>query len=147
MLDKAKEDGFTLNLNLLGEAVLGESEAQSRLDDILDLLKNPKVDYVSVKASAVVSQLNHWDIDGSTERLKDRLRPLYRQALNRNPPPFINMDMEEYKDLELTLKLFTELLGEEEFLELEAGIVLQAYLPDTLGALQHLAEFARKTPG
>ena len=144
MLDKAKEDGFTLNLNLLGEAVLGESEAQSRLDDILDLLKNPKVDYVSVKASAVVSQLNHWDIDGSTERLKDRLRPLYRQALNRNPHPFINMDMEEYKDLELTLKLFTELLGEEEFLELEAGIVLQAYLPDTLGALQHLAEFAKE---
>lgn len=144
MLDQAKEDGFTLNLNLLGEAVLGESEAQSRLDDILDLLKNPKVDYVSVKASAVVSQLNHWDIEGSTARLKDRMRPLYRQAMQRNPHPFINMDMEEYKDLELTIKLFTELLSEEEFLELEAGIVLQAYLPDTLGALQHLAEFAKE---
>lgn len=144
MLDKAKEEGFTLNLNLLGEAVLGESEAQSRLDDILDLLKNPRVEYVSVKASSVVSQLNHWDMQGSIERLKNRLRPLYRQAMERSPHPFINMDMEEYKDLDLTLQLFTELLSEEEFLELEAGIVLQAYLPDSLAALQRLADFAKK---
>ncbi|WP_459612554.1 proline dehydrogenase family protein [Corynebacterium urogenitale] len=142
MLEKAKEDGFRLNLNLLGEAVLGEAEAQRRLDDIVELLKNPHVDYVSVKASSVVSQLNHWDIEGSTQRLKDRLRPLYRQAMKRNPHPFINMDMEEYKDLDLTLKLFTELLDEEEFHDLEAGIVLQAYLPDTFDALQRLAEFA-----
>ena len=144
MLDKAKEDGFRLNLNLLGEAVLGEAEAQRRLDDIVELLKNPRVDYVSVKASSVVSQLNHWDIEGSTQRLKDRLRPLYRQAAQRDPHPFINMDMEEYKDLDLTIKLFTELLDEEEFRDLEAGIVLQAYLPDTFDALQQLAEFAEE---
>ncbi|MEJ4109396.1 proline dehydrogenase family protein [Corynebacterium bovis] len=143
MLDDARDRGFRLNLNMLGEAVLGEAEAQKRLDDITDLLRNPRVDYVSVKASAVVSQLNHWDLDGSTERLKDRLRPLYRQALRRDPHPFINMDMEEYKDLELTLRLFTELLDEEEFRGLEAGIVLQAYLPDTFDALTHLAAFAR----
>lgn len=142
MLDKAKESGFRLNLNLLGEAVLGEAEAQRRLDDIVELLKNPRVDYVSVKASSVVSQLNHWDLEGSTERLKDRLRPLYRQAVQRDPHPFINMDMEEYKDLELTIKLFTELMSEEEFMGLEMGIVLQAYLPDSFGALQHLEKFA-----
>ncbi|MBC2681004.1 aldehyde dehydrogenase family protein [Corynebacterium sp. 4HC-13] len=147
MLDKAKEEGFRLNLNLLGEAVLGEAEAQRRLDDIINLLKNPRVDYVSVKASSVCSQLNHWDLEGSTQRLKDRLRPLYRQAMSRSPHPFINMDMEEYKDLELTLKLFTELLSEEEFLELEAGIVLQAYLPDTFDALQRLAHFAAERRG
>jgi len=142
MLDDYRDKGFQLNLNLLGEAVLGEAEAQRRLDNTLDLLKNPRVDYVSVKASSVVSQLNHWDFEGSIERLKDRLRPLYRQAMKRDPHPFINLDMEEYKDLHLTLKLFTELLDEEEFQSLEAGIVLQAYLPDTFDALQELAEFA-----
>lgn len=142
MLDDYREKGFQLNLNLLGEAVLGEAEAQRRLDNTLDLLKNPRVDYVSVKASSVVSQLNHWDFEGSIERLKDRLRPLYRQAMKRDPHPFINLDMEEYKDLHLTIKLFTELLDEEEFQSLEAGIVLQAYLPDTFDALQELAEFA-----
>ncbi|KAB1501403.1 aldehyde dehydrogenase family protein [Corynebacterium sp. 320] len=144
LLDRSREEGFRLNLNLLGEAVLGEEEATRRRDDIINLLKNPRVDYVSVKASSVVSQLNHWDHDGSIERLKDRLRPLYRQAMTRNPHPFINLDMEEYKDLDLTIHLFTELLSEEEFHDLEAGIVLQGYLPDTFYALQTLAEFARK---
>lgn len=144
LLDRSHDQGFRLNLNLLGEAVLGEAEAQKRLDAIVELLKNPRVDYVSVKASSVVSQLNHWDLEGSTERLKERLRPLYRQAMKRQPHPFINMDMEEYKDLDLTIKLFTELMDEEEFLELETGIVLQAYLPDTFDALVKLTEYAKQ---
>ena len=144
LLDKNREAGFRLNLNLLGEAVLGEKEAQKRLNSTIELLRNPRVDYVSVKASSVVSQLNHWDQDGSVERLKDRLRPLYREAKKRSPHPFINLDMEEYKDLELTLRLFTELMAEEEFLDLEVGIVLQAYLPDTFDALERLTNFAKE---
>ncbi|MGP5660478.1 bifunctional proline dehydrogenase/L-glutamate gamma-semialdehyde dehydrogenase [Corynebacterium falsenii] len=144
LLDSSAEEGFRLNLNLLGEAVLGEAEAQRRLDNIVELLKNPRVNYVSVKASSVVSQLNHWDIEGSTERLKERLRPLYREAMKRDPHPFINMDMEEYKDLDLTIKLFMELLDEEEFRDLEAGIVLQAYLPDSFDAMVKLTEFAKQ---
>ena len=144
LLDKANEDGFKLNLNLLGEAVLGEEEATRRRDEIINLLRNPRVEYVSVKASSVVSQLNHWDHEGAIEHLKDRLRPLYREAMKRSPHPFINMDMEEYKDLDLTIRLFTELLSEDEFMDLEAGIVLQAYLPDAFEALQTLAEFAKK---
>ena len=144
LLDKSKEEGFQLNLNLLGEAVLGETEAKNRLQRTIELLKNPRVTYVSIKASSVCAQLNPWDIEGNTERLKERLRPLYRQALQRSPHPFINMDMEEYKDLHLTIKLFTELLSEEEFLNLEAGIVLQAYLPDTFEALRTLATFAKE---
>ncbi|MCL0121310.1 proline dehydrogenase family protein [Corynebacterium pygosceleis] len=144
LLDRSREQGFRLNLNLLGEAVLGDREAESRLNRTLDLLDNPRVDYVSIKASSVCAQLNPWDIESNTERLKETLRPLYRRALSRDPHPFINLDMEEYKDLRLTIRLFTELLSEEEFLPLEAGIVLQAYLPDTLGALRELAEFAAR---
>ena len=66
---------------------------------------------------------------------------MYRAA--RDNGTFINLDMEEYKDLRLTIRLFTELLSEEEFRDLEAGIVLQAYLPDSHDALVELAEFAR----
>ena len=148
MLDDARDKGFTLNLNLLGEAVLGEKEAKRRLNQTIELLRNPRVEYVSVKASSVVSQLNHWDFRGSVDRLKDRLRPLYREAIkgaaqNRHgKPKFVNLDMEAYQDLDLTLELFTELLAEEEFLNLEAGIVLQAYLPDSFEALKRLAKFA-----
>lgn len=144
ILDKAAESGEQLNLNLLGEAVLGEEEAKSRAERTLKLIRNPRVTYVSVKASSMVAQLNQWDIDGSVERLKERLRPLYQAAANRTDKVFINMDMEEYHDLHLTIRLFKELLSEPEFLTLDAGIVLQAYLPDTFDALKDIADFAKE---
>ncbi|MDK4294457.1 bifunctional proline dehydrogenase/L-glutamate gamma-semialdehyde dehydrogenase [Corynebacterium accolens] len=143
-LEKAAASGEQLNLNLLGEAVLGEEEAKSRARRTLELIKNPRVTYVSVKASSMVAQLNNWDIGSSVERLKDRLRPLYQEAARRNPQVFINMDMEEYHDLHLTLRLFKSLMSEPEFKNLESGIVLQAYLPDTFDALQDIAEFAKQ---
>ena len=142
LLDRAAERGEELNLNLLGEAVLGEGEATDRAERTLALIRNPRVTYVSVKASSMVAQLNPWDFDGSVERVKDRIRPLYRAARDRSPRVFLNMDMEEYHDLHLTIAVFTQLLAEEEFRDYEGGIVLQAYLPDTLAALEELAEFA-----
>ena len=142
LLDRAAERGEELNLNLLGEAVLGEGEATDRAERTLTLIRNPRVTYVSVKASSMVAQLNPWDFDGSVERVKDRIRPLYRAARDRSPRVFLNMDMEEYHDLHLTIAVFTQLLAEEEFRDYEGGIVLQAYLPDTLAALEELAEFA-----
>ena len=150
LLTDARARDRQLNLNLLGEAVLGSKEAQRRLHDTMALLRDPLVDYVSVKASSVVSQLNPWDFDGSVERLVQTLRPLYRIAADapgraqRANPPFINLDMEEYHDLDLTLEVFERILSEDEFLGLEAGIVLQAYLPDSVAALDRLIDFAKK---
>jgi RHH-type proline utilization regulon transcriptional repressor/proline dehydrogenase/delta 1-pyrroline-5-carboxylate dehydrogenase len=54
----------------------------------------------------------------------------------------VNLDVEEYRDLDLTIEVFTRVLSEEEFLPLQAGIVLQAYLPDAHGALERLLAFA-----
>ncbi|WP_242623165.1 proline dehydrogenase family protein [Pseudonocardia sediminis] len=139
-LAAARGDGFRLNLNLLGEAVLGDGEADRRLERTIALLRRDDVDYVSVKASSVASQLVPWDLEGSRDRLVERLTPLYRAA--RDSGTFVNLDMEEYKDLHLTVALFTTLLSRPEFRDLEAGIVLQAYLPDALGALEQLAAFA-----
>jgi len=141
-LAKAAESGEQLNLNLLGEAVLGEDEARSRAERTLALIRNPLVTYVSVKASSMVAQLNPWDIEGSLKRLKKRLLPLYDEAAKRSPNVFINLDMEEYHDLHLTIRLFKELLSEPRFKDLETGIVLQAYLPDTFDSLVELADFA-----
>lgn len=149
LLADARARGRRLNLNLLGEAVLGAKEAERRLRDTMALLRDPMVDYVSVKASSVVSQLNPWDFDGSVDRLVGTLRPLYRIAVDapgrasRPAAPFINLDMEEYHDLDLTLEVFERILSEDEFLGLEAGIVLQAYLPDSVAALDRLIDFAR----
>ena len=108
---------------------------------MLDTLAQPDVDYVSVKVSAVVSQLNPWDFDGSLQRVVEALRPLLRTAAASEPVTFINLDMEEYHDLELTTAAFRTLLGEPEFAAVDAGIVLQAYLPDCFDALQGLVDW------
>jgi len=143
-LERARREGFRLNINLLGEAVLGEAEAQSRADRTRALLEREDVDYVSIKVSSLVSQITTWDTRGTVERVLERLRPLYRAAAARTPQAFVNLDMEEYRDLDLTLEVFTALLSEPEFADLEAGIVLQAYLPDSVAALERLVAFARE---
>ncbi len=141
-LEQARRAGVRLNINLLGEAVLGEGEAQRRADRTRELLARDDVDYVSIKVSALVSQISTWDTEGTAERVLGRLRPIYRTAVDKNA--FVNLDMEEYRDLDLTIEVFTRLLMEDEFLGLEAGIVLQAYLPDSANALTHLIEFAQQ---
>ncbi len=46
-----------LNLNQLGEAILGEDEARRRLTAYLDLLGRDDVEYISVKVSSIPNQL------------------------------------------------------------------------------------------
>ncbi len=134
-------EGYSLNVNMLGEAVLGDAEAGRRHREVLDTLAQPDVDYVSVKVSAVVSQLNPWDFDGSLQRVVEALRPLLRAAAASEPPTFINLDMEEYHDLELTTEAFRALLGESEFSAVDLGIAVQAYLPDSFDALRGLVDW------
>ncbi len=141
-LAERRRQGFAQNLNLLGEAVLGEREAARRLGAVAELIDRPDVDYVSVKISSVASQLNHWDWDGSLDRVSDRLRLLLRRAAATSPPTFVNLDMEEYRDLELTVAAFKRVLSEPEAAHQRAGIVLQAYLPDSFAALRDLVTWA-----
>ncbi|WP_209325627.1 bifunctional proline dehydrogenase/L-glutamate gamma-semialdehyde dehydrogenase [Brevibacterium renqingii] len=136
-------DGHRLNINLLGEAVLGDTEADHHLEETHRLLAREDVDYVSVKVSSVASQISMWAFDETVDYVVDRLRPLYSQAAKApTGAKFVNLDMEEYQDLELTIAVFTRLLSEPEFKNLEAGIVIQAYQPDALGAIQRLSEFS-----
>ena len=67
----------------------------------------------------------------------------YRHPDGRVTPKFINLDMEEYRDLDLTVTAFREVLDEPEFLPLSAGIVLQAYLPDSHRVQRALTAWAR----
>ena len=137
-----RKDDVRLNMNLLGEAVLGEREAARRLEGTHELLARDDVDYVSIKVSSTVSPHSHWAFDEAVEHVVESLTPLYRRAASSAQKKFINLDMEEYKDLEMTMAVFTKLLSMPEFKDLEAGIVLQAYLPDALPAMMRLQEFA-----
>ncbi|NQW88749.1 bifunctional proline dehydrogenase/L-glutamate gamma-semialdehyde dehydrogenase [Curtobacterium sp. VKM Ac-2861] len=146
---KIKRDGVRLNVNLLGEAVLGEREAARRLEGTHKLLARDDVDYVSIKVSSTVHPHSPWAFDHAVDDIVEQLRPLFERAAASTPAKFINLDMEEYKDLDLTIAVFTKLLDEPAFLGLEAGIVLQAYLPDALAAMEQLQEWsaARRARG
>ncbi|MBO9042583.1 bifunctional proline dehydrogenase/L-glutamate gamma-semialdehyde dehydrogenase [Curtobacterium flaccumfaciens] len=147
-LAKVRGPGTRLNVNLLGEAVLGSAESDRRLQGIMDLLARDDVDHVSIKVSAVVPQTSPWAFDQTVERVVDRLVPLYRLAAAPTaagrPAKFINLDIEEYRDLDVTLAVFRALLDRDEFADLPAGIVLQAYLPDAAGALDALTAWAQE---
>ena len=135
-----RREGLGVNVNVVGEAVLGESEASERLARVLDVIIRPDVTYVSVKVSSIVSQLTTIDHDGSLARVVERLTVLFRTA--RDHGVFVNLDMEEYRDLRLTIDAFREVLSEPEFDHLSAGVVLQAYLPDSHGAFSELVDWA-----
>ncbi|MDQ0728198.1 proline dehydrogenase family protein [Microbacterium sp. W4I20] len=144
-LEKIRASGARINLNLLGEAVLGNAEAKRRLDSIHELIRRPDVDYVSVKVSAIISHISMWAFDEIVDQVVERLLPLYltaAQPTGQGAPTFINLDMEEYRDLDLTIAVFTRILEDPRLTGLEAGIVLQAYLPDALPALQELTAWA-----
>ncbi len=82
-IKRLRAGGDRLNLNLLGEAVLGEREAARRRDGTMELLERDDVDYVSVKVSSVASQLSMWAFDESVERVVKQLTPLYERAADR----------------------------------------------------------------
>ncbi|WP_395736882.1 bifunctional proline dehydrogenase/L-glutamate gamma-semialdehyde dehydrogenase [Prosthecobacter sp.] len=134
-------EGFRINLNHLGEAVLGEEEAAHRLAAVLSHLADDEVNYISVKISAIFSQINLIAWDDTLASIKSHLRTLYRAAAKAGGK-FVNLDMEEYRDLALTVAAFRAVLDEPEFLTHSAGIVLQAYLPDSAAAQRELTEWS-----
>lgn len=138
--------GIRVNFNQLGEAVLGDHEADRRWNFYLDKLRDSEVTYVSVKLSSIVSQISMTGYRQTIETIKQRLREVYRAAQqNRSgKAKFVNLDMEEYRDLHMTVDVFREVLDEPEFEKYEAGIVLQAYLPDSFAVQQELTEWARQ---
>ena len=151
-IHERKLEGVTTNLNHLGEAILGEEEAARKLKTYLQDLEKKSVEYISVKISTLSSQLNLISWDETINTLKERMRILYRHAMkNQFTDPegntyhkFVNLDMEEYRDLHITIDLFKSILDEEEFLSYRGGIVLQAYLPDSFEYLKDLTEWSKK---
>lgn len=146
---KAKE-GVKVNLNHLGEAILGEQEAGRRLKVYLDALADPMVEQVSVKISTLYSQIHLIAKHQTLQILSERLKQLYRAARQNkylrangtSGDKFVTLDMEEYRDLHLTVTLFKAVLDDPEFFEYSAGIALQSYLPDSFALQKELTEWA-----
>lgn len=139
-LEKRTKEGFRINLNYLGEAILGEKEALQRLKIYMDYLDQPDINYISIKPSSIYSQINLLAWDKTQKILAERLRQLFVSAKEKNK--FVNFDMEEYRDLALTIDVFKKILDEPEFLQLPAGIALQSYIPDSHYYQQELTKWA-----
>ena len=139
------------NVNLLGEVVLGDGEADKRYYSYLEALKEPDINYISVKISGIYAQTHALNYKECFPELIRRMSELYQTAIDypyTDPegvtrPKFINLDMEEYKDAHLTMKLFKDVLSLPQFKNYEAGIVVQSYLPDAWDFQSELLEFAK----
>ena len=141
-LARRRAAGIDCNVNLLGEAILGDDEAAARLDAVGRRLQRPDVQCVSVKVSALCANLDVLAFDASVARIIEQLRLVYRIAGRTTPPKLVYLDMEEYRDLHVTVAAFRTVLDEPEFRSLTAGIALQAYLPDSHAVLDGLCDWA-----
>lgn len=151
-LNKRLDESTKVNINLIGEVVLGEEEANERIEKYLKTLENPNINYISIKISTIYSQINALDFEYTVETLVKKLSKIYTQAMKfpyiskdgTKSNKFINLDMEEYRDLAITVEVFKRTLNKKEFKNLYAGIVLQAYLPDSFSWQKELCDWAKK---
>src|ERR1039457_3538962 len=145
-------EGVRMNVNFLGEAILSEEEAEKRLQQYLQGLQWPQTEVVSIKISTLFSQISALAREHTVSVLCDRLERLFLtadRARFKRPngevvPKFVYLDMEEYRDKELTAEAFMRVLNWPGLLHIKAGIALQAYIPDSYGTLLQIQEWARK---
>lgn len=144
--EQRKDEGVELNINLIGEALLGEEEAKARIENYIELLNQDEINYISIKISTIYSQIKPLAFNQTVDILTDKLTVLYKEVLavenKTGVQKFINLDMEEYRDMDITVAVFLKTLSKPEFKGLRAGIVLQAYLPDSYNYLQKLISWS-----
>ncbi len=163
--DRLRSVGVAFTADLLGEAVVSEKEAEEYLDRYLELFDtlyavrdrwpalgesstdidwghSPKIN-VSIKTSAMYSQMNNAAFDHSVEKAKERLCPIFRKAVETGA--FVNLDMEHHGLKDLTLALFKGLMEGPEFSAYPyTGIAIQCYRRDSEADLHAMIEWARK---
>ena len=151
-LRRRRDAGLRMNLNLLGEALLGEDAVQGRLAIYLEALQRPEIECLSVKISTLYSQISPLAWEETLEVLWDRLELLYREAArmrfvrpdDSTVAKFVYLDMEEYRDMRLTAEAFMGALDRPGLERVGAGIALQAYLPDAWCVQRQINAWARK---
>jgi RHH-type proline utilization regulon transcriptional repressor/proline dehydrogenase/delta 1-pyrroline-5-carboxylate dehydrogenase len=156
------------SIDLLGEATVSETEADHyhhRCLQTLTYLEQatlawdsqpilekdhlgplPRIQ-LSIKLSALYSQLDPIDFQASYEGIAPRLRSIIQKA--QNIPAAITFDMEQAELGPLILYVFTRLFSEPPFQDYpHAGIALQAYLTHSTHTLKTLLDWgqAREVP-
>lgn len=151
-LDARQAEGLRMNVNFLGEALLGEDEARRRMQGYLAALESPHIECLSVKISTLYSQISALARASTVDILCDRLEPLYRAAARhtfthvdgQRTAKFLYLDMEEYRDMRLTAEAFMRTLERPGLENINAGIALQAYIPDSARVLREIHAWAHR---
>ncbi len=151
-LRQRQAEGVRMNVNFLGEAILGEQEAEARFKQYLTALQWPEIEVVSIKISTLYSQISPLAREQTVAVLCDRLERMFRTAAHmrftrpdgRRVPKFVYLDMEEYRDKDLTAQAFMRTLDRPGLEAVSAGIALQSYIPDSLLTLREIQAWARR---
>ncbi|WP_310490042.1 L-glutamate gamma-semialdehyde dehydrogenase [Chamaesiphon sp. VAR_69_metabat_338] len=163
-IERLRRERLAFTLDLLGEAVISEAEAQGYLDrylaimtDLADRAKNweaiAQIDLadgearhrvqVSVKLSALYSQFDPIDPVKTTAKVSEPARILLRKAKELGCD--LHFDMEQYEFKSLTLQILKQVLIEPEFRDrTDIGITLQGYLRDSERDLIDLIAWAKE---
>jgi len=147
-IERLRENKTGFTLDILGEAVLSDAEAEAYRSQYFDLIESlgeeskkwksvdlldhspkgeiPKVN-ISIKISALDALSDPISFEETLARLENRILPILRLAKEKNI--FINFDMEQFSLRELVMELFRRILFRNEFRDYpHLGIVVQAYL-------------------
>lgn len=156
-LASLRKSGRDATLDQLGELVVSEREADVYRDRVLELIvasgqpgQAPERNaagiergHVSIKVSALCSDYDADDPDGTWRRVGPRLLVLCLEAQKRGV--FINFDAEHYHVRDLTLEMFRRVLATPALTQWTgAGIVVQAYLRDAADHLEAVLALCRR---
>ena len=161
-IKKIRKNGFTFTVDILGEATVSQKEAIAYMDMYLELLaalqencrKWAPIDghdldwgyaplvNISVKPSALFSQTDPMDFEGSVRGVQQRLEIIYRKVIEMGG--FLQIDMEHHRFKDITLEVYRRMRASLEFRHYQHfGIVLQSYLRETDTDLKNLLQWAR----
>ena len=163
-LGKLRKKGFGFTLDVLGEATITEDEADAYVANYLDLLDAlggaqhswpalgggdgldwgdaPKIN-VSLKPSALYSQVNPVDFEGSVTGILARLEPIARKVVALGGSLCIDIEMRKLKSI--TFELFRRLRSAPEFRDYPRfGIAVQTYLREADEDVEGLLDWARR---
>lgn len=163
-VQRLRRRNLAFSIDLLGEAVISETEADEYQNRYLNLIQEltdiaatwppkaqlddspygqlPRVN-VSIKLTALYSRFDPMAAEDTAQAVKERLRPILRLARQRGA--FVNFDMEQNDAGPLSRRIFQEILTETEFHDWrDVGIVQQAYLRSAADDLEKLLSWAEK---
>jgi len=165
-IKKLRDKGFALTLDILGEATVSEKEADLYAESYIRLLEGleqaqsdwpalgmgdsgldwghaPRIN-ISIKPSALYSQANPANFEGSVEHILDRLKPVYRKVIQVGGFMCIDTEMRKYK--EIIFELYRRLRSDSEFKDYpHLGLAMQVYLKNSDRDIDLMLDWARQS--